>query len=377
MDRFTGIHAVREALEAGASFDRIVIAKGRQDSRIENIVQLARQRGIAIRFEDRGQLDRLANSRDHQGVVAIAAARAAATLEDILERANHAKGQQGLIVLLDGIEDPHNLGAIIRTALAAGAHGMVIPERRAAGLTDTVGRTSAGALAHLPIAKVTNLAQTMEELKKAGYWLVGLDENGEKSYTEVDYTSPTGIVMGGEAKGLHELTRKRCDFVVSLPTSGPIKSLNVSVAAGVVLFEALIQRRSLCRRALVLRFVARSAIGPPRSLRFPCPVSEQLSTPDCSKTLSDLTRSGTGGSAHQPLDECHGCCFHAPLERLPQPSCGLAGRLRLRSRGRGGFRRRRFDRRRRCLYRMTLVVEPQNILRYVCLGRAINNRRLL
>jgi len=243
MDRFTGIHAVREALEAGASFDRIVIAKGRQDSRIENIVQLARQRGIAIRFEDRGQLDRLANSRDHQGVVAIAAARAAATLEDILERANHAKGQQGLIVLLDGIEDPHNLGAIIRTALAAGAHGMVIPERRAAGLTDTVGRTSAGALAHLPIAKVTNLAQTMEELKKAGYWLVGLDENGEKSYTEVDYTSPTGIVMGGEAKGLHELTRKRCDFVVSLPTSGPIKSLNVSVATGVVLFEALRQRR--------------------------------------------------------------------------------------------------------------------------------------
>ena len=242
MDRFTGIHAVREALEAGSPFDRIVIAKGRQDSRIEEIVQLARERGVAVRFEDRGQLDRLANSRDHQGVVAIAASREASTLEDILAHANNIKNQAGLIVLLDGVEDPHNLGAVIRTALAAGAHGVVIPERRAVGLTDTVARASAGAIAHLPIAKVTNLVRAMEELKEAGYWLVGLDEEGKKSYTEVDYTSPTGIVMGNEGKGLHELTRKRCDFVVSLPTSGPVKSLNVSVATGVVLFEALRQR---------------------------------------------------------------------------------------------------------------------------------------
>jgi len=247
MDRFTGIHAVREALEAGSSFDRIVIAKGRQDSRIEDIVQLARARGIAVRFEDRAQLDRIANTRDHQGVVAIAAARSASTLEDILERANQSKGQQGLIVLLDGVEDPHNLGAIIRTALASGAHGIVIPERRAAGLTDTVARASAGALAHLPIAKVTNLVRTMEELKEAGYWLVGLDEHAEKSYTEVDYTTPTGVVMGGEGSGLHELTRKRCDFVVSLPTTGPVKSLNVSVATGVVLFEARRQRHAAKR----------------------------------------------------------------------------------------------------------------------------------
>jgi 23S rRNA (guanosine2251-2'-O)-methyltransferase len=242
MDRLTGIHAVREALQAGSAFDRIVIAKGRQDTRIEEIVQLARAQNIPVRFEDRNQLDRLANSHDHQGVVAIVAARPPTTLEDILDHANKSKGQMGLIVLLDGVEDPHNLGAIIRTALAAGAHGIVIPERRAAGLTDTVARASAGALAHLPVAKVTNLARTMEELKEAGYWLVGLDENGEKSYTEVDYTTPTGIVMGGEGSGLHELTRKRCDFVVSLPTSGPVKSLNVSVATGVVLFEALRQR---------------------------------------------------------------------------------------------------------------------------------------
>jgi 23S rRNA (guanosine2251-2'-O)-methyltransferase len=233
---------VKEALEAQRPIDRIAIVKGRQDTRIEEIVQLARKQGVPVRFEDRGQLDRMANAKDHQGVVALAAARAAATLEDILAAANATSSQMGLIVLLDGVEDPHNLGAIIRTALAAGAHGVVVPERRAAGLTDTVARASAGALAHLPIAKVTNLVRTMEELKEAGYWLVGLDEEGEKRYTDVDYTSPTGIVLGGEGKGLHDLTRKRCDFVVSLPTTGPVKSLNVSVAAGVVLFEALRQR---------------------------------------------------------------------------------------------------------------------------------------
>jgi 23S rRNA (guanosine2251-2'-O)-methyltransferase len=245
MDRLTGIHAVREALEAGRAFDRIVIARGRQDTRVEEIVKLARRNNIAVRFEDRGQLDRLADSKDHQGVVALAAARAAGTLEDILAAANAGpgKGEKGLIVLLDGVEDPHNLGAIIRTSLAAGAQGVVVPERRAAGLTDTVARASAGALAHLPVAKVTNLARAMEELKEAGYWLIGLDEDADKSYTQADYTASVGIVLGGEGKGLHELTRKRCDFVVSLPTVGPVKSLNVSVAAGVVLFEAVRQRR--------------------------------------------------------------------------------------------------------------------------------------
>jgi 23S rRNA (guanosine2251-2'-O)-methyltransferase len=240
MDKLTGIHAVKEALEAQRPIDHIVIAKGRQDTRIEEIVQLARKKSIPVRFEDRSQLDRLANSKDHQGVVALAAARAAAALDDILASANQARA--GLIILLDGVEDPHNLGAIVRTALAAGAHGVVIPERRAAGLTDTVARSSAGALAHLPVAKVTNLARAMGELKQAGYWLVGLDERADKTYTEVDYTSRVGIVLGSEGQGLHELTRKRCDFVVCLPTTGPVKSLNVSVAAGVVLFEAIRQR---------------------------------------------------------------------------------------------------------------------------------------
>jgi 23S rRNA (guanosine2251-2'-O)-methyltransferase len=242
MDKLTGIHAVKEALEAQRPIDRITIAKGRQDTRIEEIVQIARKKSIPVRFEDRNHLDRLANSKDHQGVVALAAARAAATLDEILSGANQARGQIGLVILLDGVEDPHNLGAIVRTALAAGAYGVIIPERRAAGLTDTVARSSAGALAHLPVVKVTNLARAMEDLKEAGYWLVGLDERADKTYTEVDYTSPVGIVLGSEGQGLHELTRKRCDFVVSLPTTGPVKSLNVSVAAGVVLFEAVRQR---------------------------------------------------------------------------------------------------------------------------------------
>jgi 23S rRNA (guanosine2251-2'-O)-methyltransferase len=246
MDKLTGIHAVREALEAGRALDRIMIARGRQDTRVDQIVQLARERNVAVRFEDRTQLDRFADSKDHQGVVALAAVRAAGTLEEILKAANAdtSRGEKGLIVLLDGVEDPHNLGAIIRTALAAGAHGVVIPERRAAGLTDTVARASAGALAHLPVAKVTNLARTIEELKEAGYWIIGLDERADRSYTQADYTSPVAIVLGGEGKGLHDLTRKRCDFVVSLPTSGPVKSLNVSVAAGVVLFEAVRQRKA-------------------------------------------------------------------------------------------------------------------------------------
>ena len=151
-------------------------------------------------------------------------------------------GSGGLLVLLDGVEDPQNLGAIIRTALAAGAQGMVIPERRAAGLTEATARVSAGAIAHLPVARVTNLARSMERLKEAGYWLVGFDERAERRHTDVDLTGAIAFVLGGEGKGLHDLVRDRCDFLVSIPTSGPIQSLNVSVAAGIALFEAVRQR---------------------------------------------------------------------------------------------------------------------------------------
>jgi len=235
---------VEEALSAGRALDRILIARGRHGERVESIVQQAKARGVPVRFEDRLQLDRLSGTREHQGVVALAAAKRAAELEDLLREKKESGRDDGLLVFLDGVEDPHNLGAVVRTSLAAGSQGVVIPERRAAGLSDTVERASAGALAHLAVARVKNLVRAMEEAKEAGYWLVGLDERAEKSYTEVDLTGSVGIVLGSEGEGLHELTRKRCDFLVSLPTTGPVKSLNVSVAAGVMLFEVMRQRRA-------------------------------------------------------------------------------------------------------------------------------------
>jgi 23S rRNA (guanosine2251-2'-O)-methyltransferase len=238
MNWMTGFHAVEEALAAGRPLDRIVIARGRHGDRVESVVRLAKSRGVPVRFEDRHQLDRLAGTREHQGIAAVAAARPTVELEDLLR----AKATQGLLVLLDGVEDPHNLGAIVRTALAAGAQGVVIPERRAAGLSDTVERASAGALAHLPVARVKNLVRAMEQMKEAGYWLIGLDERAEKSHTEVDLSGSVGIVLGREGAGLHDLTRKRCDFLVSIPTLGRVRSLNVSVAAGIMLFEVVRQR---------------------------------------------------------------------------------------------------------------------------------------
>ncbi|HEV2615808.1 MAG TPA: 23S rRNA (guanosine(2251)-2'-O)-methyltransferase RlmB [Candidatus Acidoferrales bacterium] len=247
MNHLAGIHAVEEALVAGRPLDRILVARGQRGGRIQKILDLARSRGVPVRFEDRAQLDRAAAAEHHQGVVAFTASRETLDIEDLL--AGHSKldaqATDQLFVLLDGIEDPHNVGAIVRTALAAGAAGLIIPERRAAGLTDTVARVSAGALAHLPVARVKNLPRAMEQLKEAGFWLIGLDERAEKSYTEVDYKGRIAIVMGSEGTGLHDLVRKRCDFLVSIPTTGPVRSLNVSVAAGVVLFEALRHRKSV------------------------------------------------------------------------------------------------------------------------------------
>ena len=245
MNWLTGFHAVEEALAAGRALDRIVIARGRHGERVEALVQLARSKSVPVRFEDRLQMDRLVGAGEHQGIAALAAAKPALELEDLLA----AKTPQGLLVLLDGIEDPHNLGAIVRTALAAGANGVVIPERRAVGLTDTVERASAGALAHLPVARVKNLVRAMEEMKESGYWLIGLDERAEKKYTEADFSGHIGVVLGSEGEGLHELTRKRCDFLVSIPAAGPVRSLNVSVAAGVVLFEVVRQRQQRITRA--------------------------------------------------------------------------------------------------------------------------------
>jgi len=225
-----GIHPVREALRAGRPLDRVLIAKGAGGPRLDEIIALCRERKIPIRTEAREQLDRAAKGAPHQGVVAFGAAELYASLDDTA-----AAG--GLHVVLDGVEDPHNLGAIIRTAHAAGAAAVVIPERRAAGLTETVGRAAAGALAYLPVVRVVNINRALDDLKDRGYWIYGLDERGTYTYEQVEFTTPSAIVLGAEGHGLHEQVAKRCDFLVSIPMAGQVASLNVSVAAGVMLFE--------------------------------------------------------------------------------------------------------------------------------------------
>ena len=229
-----GIHPVREALRAGLPLDRVMVAKGAAGPRLQELIELCRERGIPVRFEPRAQLDRAAGSAAHQGVVAFGAAERYASLEQ-------TTAGRGLHVVLDGVEDPHNLGAIVRTAHAAGAAAVVIPERRAAGLTETVARTASGALAYLPVVRVTNISRALEELKERGYWIYGLDERGDQAYDRVEFIAPTAIVLGGEGRGLHQTVARHCDALVSIPmasgVTGGVASLNVSVAAGVVLFE--------------------------------------------------------------------------------------------------------------------------------------------
>ena len=232
----SGIHPVVEALRGKRPLDRILVAKGAGGPRLQEIIDLARQASVPVRFEPRNSLDRLAGSPAHQGIVAMGAAQKYADIGQA------AEGE--LVVVLDGVEDPHNLGAIIRTAHAAGAASVVIPERRAASVTDVVAKAAAGALEHLPVARVTNINRTLENLKERGFWIYGLDERGDQDYDRVDYGSPAAIVLGGEGKGLHEQVRKHCDALVRIPMAGKISSLNVSVAAGVVLFEWNRRRRA-------------------------------------------------------------------------------------------------------------------------------------
>ena len=219
-----------EALRAARSLDRILIARGAAGPRLQEIIDLARERSIPLRFEPRDALDRVSNSAAHQGVVAFGPAQSYAELDQVVPGAQ-------LLVLLDGVEDPHNLGAIIRTAHAAGAAAVLVPERRAAGLTETVAKAAAGALEHISIVRIGNVTQTLETLKARGFWIYGLDERGAELYSDVDYATPTVIVLGGEGHGLHQLVKKHCDVLVRIPMAGAISSLNVSVAAGIVLFE--------------------------------------------------------------------------------------------------------------------------------------------
>jgi len=238
MNYIYGINAVAEALKArGRSFEWVGVLKERHDLRLQRVVEECRRNGVAVRFLPRPDLDRMAGNNAHQGVVAVTSAKQYNDLDDVVAA---KRGRYSLIVVLDGIEDPHNLGAILRTADASGADGVVIPERRAAGVTATVTKASAGASEHLPIAKVTNIART---LKEKNLWIVGLDERGKQSYDALDYNMDCAIVLGSEGKGVHDLVAKKCDFLVSIPMLGKVPSLNVSVAAGVMLYEIVRQRR--------------------------------------------------------------------------------------------------------------------------------------
>ncbi len=239
-NKIEGRNAVMEAFRSGRAVDKVFVLDGCQDGPVRSIVREAKKHDTVLNFVSRERLDRMSETGKHQGVIAFAASYDYSTVEDILALAKE-KGEPPFILLLDGIEDPHNLGAIIRTANLSGAHGVVIPKRRAVGLTATVAKASAGALNYTPVAKVTNLGQTIEELKKEGLWFVCADMGGTAMY-DLDLKGPIGLVIGNEGEGVSHLVREKCDFIASIPMKGDIDSLNASVAAGVLAFEIVRQR---------------------------------------------------------------------------------------------------------------------------------------
>jgi 23S rRNA (guanosine2251-2'-O)-methyltransferase len=242
-DKLYGINPVIEALKAGRPVQRLLISEQRKADRdVQEIMRLAKAKGIEVRFATRDAMSREAPNAPHQGVIALASAREYATLDDILQIPEQ-RGQVPFFLILDSIEDPRNLGAILRTAEATGVHGVIIPERRAAGLTETVAKTAAGALEYVPVVKVVNISNTIEALKKTGIWITGAEAGGEMLYWDADFVRPTALVVGGEDKGVRRLVQEHCDYLVSLPLMGTISSLNVSVAAGALMYEVLRQRR--------------------------------------------------------------------------------------------------------------------------------------
>lgn len=230
MQVLSGIHPVTEALRAGQPVERILVAKGAGGPKVQLIIDLAKQANVPVRYEPREALDRASKAASHQGVVAFTSGQRYAQFAELPATAQ-------LLVLLDGIEDPHNLGAIIRSAHAAGADAILLPDRRAAPVTEVAAKAAAGALAHMPIVRIGNVAQTLEKLKKEGYWIYGLTEHGTEQYDQVHFHLPTVLVVGGEGAGLHELVARNCDLLVKIPMYGKIGSLNVSVATGIALFE--------------------------------------------------------------------------------------------------------------------------------------------
>lgn len=242
IEEFTieGRNAVLEAFRSGKTIDKLYVQKGVQDGPIQSIIREAKKKDTIINFVERERLDQMSEEGHHQGVIAHAAAYEYAEVEDMLKAAEE-KREPPFLFLLDGIEDPHNLGAIIRTANLAGAHGVIIPKRRAVGLTATVAKTSAGALNYTPVAKVTNLTATMEELKEKGIWFVCADMEGETMY-RMNLKGPIGLVIGSEGSGVSRLVKENCDMIASIPMKGDIDSLNASVAAGVLAYEIVRQR---------------------------------------------------------------------------------------------------------------------------------------
>jgi len=250
-DLLYGLHPVLEALRAkDRGLHRIYLEQGRRGRAVEEILQLAKARQVPVAFEARADLDRRAGSSRHQGAVGVAAAKAYLSLDELLSAV--AALDSPLLLVLDGIEDPHNLGAILRTAEAVGAQGVILPTRRAVGLTATVAKASAGAIEHLPVARVVNVAQAIEQLKEARFWVYGLDAKGNRSYLEVDYRGPVALVVGGEGRGIRPLVAEQCDGRIHIPMQGKVASLNASVATAIVLYEVLRQRagtRTLTRAA--------------------------------------------------------------------------------------------------------------------------------
>ena len=239
-EQIEGRNAVLEAFRSGRCVDKLFILDGCQDGPVRTIAREARKKDTIINYVSKERLDQLSETRAHQGVIAQVAAYEYSTVEEILEKAEE-KGEPPFLVLLDNVEDPHNLGAIIRTANLAGAHGVIIPKRRSVGLTSTVAKTSAGALNYTPVAKVTNLLRTIEELKEKGIWFVCADMGGESMY-RLNLTGPIGMIVGNEGEGVSRLVREACDFTASIPMKGDIDSLNASVAAGVLAYEIVRQR---------------------------------------------------------------------------------------------------------------------------------------
>lgn len=236
-----GRNAVLEALRAGRALDKVYIARGETDKALAHIAGLARERGVSVSDCDRRKLDAMSVTKAHQGVIAVCAVREYASLDDILALAE-SRGEAPFVVVCDEISDPHNLGAIIRSAECVGAHGVVIPKRRSAGLTAVVGKTSAGAAEHLPVARVANISAALKELKDRGLWVYGAAAEGSSPMWETDLTGPLALVIGSEGEGLGRLVRERCDFLVSIPLRGKVGSLNASTAAAVLMYEVLRQK---------------------------------------------------------------------------------------------------------------------------------------